>query len=471
MKFCLFYAWREMRRRPLRFISLGCFLGISAFVMTALCLLLTVYSDAPTAAMRQFLALYGLFGVLLIIVIGYLCLERYRSCTAEYDALRQYGLTDAQLQCIHHLQMLLLSASVLPVSQIAAAVWVRWMTKQHASAQAHLQNEILSAWPNWYTSRISFPMTGTFSAPIAEIALCFAAMLLIGWLSSLLSAYWYRRLAVRANPCNTDRRGASCTITDMQTYRRETAARMHSSVRFLRAASAAAMLLPLFFLGASLLFSQNTKVLADMVITVRETRHTTIDAALAAQISAVSGVVQANALTDGGNTWALQLTLDDQSWITAAAEILKLPEIQTYDISVSHLSVTLSNLDAEQLHSGFLLLAACSFFAACIGILFIISDLFRARQTEFGVLRMYGCRDLFRIKASAAHRMLAPCCFAASAVGVGLIICMHLGGGAVIGMWLWKLLLYGIGLGVVLPFVFAWVASWLFRGEEGAENL
>ena len=116
MKFCLFYAWREMRRRPIRFVSLGCFLGIFSFVISSVYGIIMSYSGNVRDALRQSGILLALLLGLMTLVVCFLCLERYRACTAEYEAMQMYGMTDDRLRHIHVIQILMLSAVVVPLS-------------------------------------------------------------------------------------------------------------------------------------------------------------------------------------------------------------------------------------------------------------------------------------------------------------------------------------------------------------------
>lgn len=470
MKFCLFYAWRDMCRRPLRFISLGCFLGISGFVMTTFCLLLTVYSGKPTEALRQFGVLYIVFGALLTVVMGYLCLERYRNSTAEYNEMRQLGLTDAQLQKIHLLQMLILSVAALPAAHTVSAFIVRRIVFRNAAEFDRLRQELTAAFPEWYISHLSVPsLSCEFPLLGGILVCCFAAMLVMGMTASLWAHVRYRRRNRGISLSSLGERAVH-TITDMHTYRRETNTRMRASVRLLHAASTAALLLPIFFLGAALLFT-DASAIADMVITTRETVHTTIDPALIAQISSICGAEQVRALIDGDIVWALQIDLPDASWIASAAEILHLDGISSYDVSVSQLSVTVSDLKSEQLRQSFFLMATASFLAAGVSIIFIIHDLFAARNTEFRVLHMYGIRGLFHIRANAVYHLLFPCCMTAGVIGTGLVIGMDQSSGAIWDAGILTPVLCGIGLGVILPAVFACVAAGLYHTDGPSEDL
>ena len=118
MKFCLFYAWREMRRRPMRFFSLGCFLGIYSFVISAVYGIVMCYSgNVGDALLQAGILLLFLLG-LMTLVVCFLCQERYRTCAAEYEAMQMFGLTEVGLRKIHVIQMLMLSASVIPLMQL-----------------------------------------------------------------------------------------------------------------------------------------------------------------------------------------------------------------------------------------------------------------------------------------------------------------------------------------------------------------
>ncbi len=438
--------------------------------MTAFCLLLTVYSGKLTEALSLFGVLYLVFGALLTLVTGYLCLERYRSCSAEYDAMRQFGMTDVQLQRIHLLQMLILSVAVLPATQTVAAFFVRGIVLRNAAAFDRLRQELTTAFPAWYVSRLAVPsLSCEFPLMGCILACCFAAMLVMGMTASFLAHIRYCRTDHSVPSTKLGERAVH-TITDMHSYRRETNARMCASVRFLRAATGSAMLLPIFFLGAAMLFT-NVSSVSDMVITTRETIHSTIDPALIAQVFSLCGTEQVRALTDGDVVWALQINLPDRSWIAAAAEILHLEEISSYDVSVSRLSVTLSNLKSEQLRQCFFPMAAASFFAACIGTVFIIHDLFSARKTEFYILHMYSIRSLFGIRASAVFHMLFPCCMTAGTVGIALVVGLDRSGGAVFDLGILPLFICGIGLGVAVPAVFACGAAWLYRTDGRSEDL
>ena len=63
MNFCLFYAWREMRRRPIRFVSLGCFLGIYSLVIFSVYGIVMCYSGNVRDALQQ-------AGILLFLLLG-----------------------------------------------------------------------------------------------------------------------------------------------------------------------------------------------------------------------------------------------------------------------------------------------------------------------------------------------------------------------------------------------------------------
>ena len=158
MNFCLFYAWREMRRRPMRFVSLGCFLGIYSFVISAVYGIVMCYSgNVRDALLQAGILLLFLLG-LMILMVCFLCQERYRACAAEYEAMQMYGLTEAGLQKIHIIQMLMLSAIVIPMTQLLSVMFCRMLMSRNLCALAALKASVEHAWPAWYVSRAEIPM-------------------------------------------------------------------------------------------------------------------------------------------------------------------------------------------------------------------------------------------------------------------------------------------------------------------------
>ncbi len=464
MNFCLFYAWREMRRRPMRFVSLGCFLGIFSFVISSVYGIIMCYSgNVKDALLQAGILLLFLLG-LMTLVACFLCLERYRACAAEYEAMQMYGLTEVGLRKMHIIQMLILSAMVIPLSQFLSVLFCCGMFSRNIDALAALESSAAQAWPAWYVSRTEFPTLTFVPFSVPGYAVCTVLLLAAGLSASL----WADHLCCRSKASSIVSSLAKQNggvICDWTSYRRLTYARTRKSLWNLRVVSAAAFFLPVFLFGASLLFSP-VSAPGDMTVSIAETAYTEVDAALTARIIALVGEERCQIIRDGDAVFALQLMFDDQTWIQTAGEILAIPGIEAYYVSVSRLSRAVSGIKSDLLCRGFAFLALVSLLAACIGIFYVISDQLRARATEFRVLTMFGVRSLFRLKALSIFRMLLPGSILIGITAVLLIRSMNLSGGAVEGTWVAELLFAGLGTSVVSPILFAFSAAWFLRPEK-----
>ena len=457
MNFCLFYAWREMRRRPMRFVSLGCFLGIYSFVISSVYGIVMCYSgNVRDALLQAGILLLFLLG-LMTLMVCFLCQERYRACAAEYEAMQMYGLTEAGLQKIHIIQMLMLSAIVISMTQLLSVVFCRMLMSRNLCALAALKASVEQAWPAWYVSRAEIPLVSFPTTAAIGYAVCAVLMLVSGFSASLWADHLCccGRTSSIVSSLAKQNGGVICNWTS---YRRLTYARIRKSLWNLRVVSAAAFFLPVFLFGASLLFNP-VSALGDMTVSIAETAYTEVDAALTARIIALVGEEHCQIIRDGDAVFALQLMLDDQTWIQTAGEILAIPGIEAYYVSVSLLSRAVSGIKSDLLCRGFAFLALVSLLAACISIFYVIADQLRARAEEFRVLTMFGIRSLFRLKAAAVFRMLLPGSIAVSITAVLLVRSMNLSGGAVEGTWVSELLFAGIGAAVVLPILFALCAA------------
>jgi len=397
MNFSLFYAWREMRRRPIRFVSLGCFLGIYSFVISSVYGILICYSGNLRDALPQAGILLFLHLGLMMLVVCFLCLERYRACSAEYQAMQMYGLTARNLRTIHIIQILILSATVIPLTQLLSVLFCRVIVSQNIAALTALEASVVQNWPERYVSGVKFPSLSFASFSVTGHAVCTVLLLAAGLSASL----WADHLCC----CSKDSSIVSSlakqnggAICDWNSYRRLTYARIRKSLWNMRLVSAAAFFLPVFLFGASLLFGP-VSAPGDMTVSIAETAYTEVDAALTARIIALVGEEHCQIIRDGDAVFALQLMLDDQTWIQTAGEILAIPGIEAYYVSVSRLSRVISGIQSELLCRCFEALSFMSLLAACIGIFYVIADQLRARAAEFRVLTMFGVRSLFRLKA------------------------------------------------------------------------
>ena len=453
MKFCLFYAWREMRRRPIRFVSLGCFLGIFSFVISSVYGIIMSYSGNVRDALRQSGILLVFLLGLMTLVVCFLCLERYRACTVEYEAMQMYGMTDDRLRHIHVIQILMLSAVVVPLSQLLSVLFCRVLISRNIAALAVLEDAVAQAWPDWYLSRIEFPSLSFAPRSVPGYAVCAIFILVSALFASLWAEYLHGRSTTSSVLSGLEKQNSG-VICDWDSYRRFTYIRTRKSLWNLRAVSAAAFFLPVFLFGASILFISDSAPI-DMSVSIAETAYTEVDAALAEHVVGLVGPAHCQILREDDGIFALVLSLDDQTWVQTAGKILSLPGIEAYRVSVSRLSRTISGINYKLLNQGFLSLSFVSLPAACIGIFYVIADQFRARAAEFGVLTMLGVRSLFRLKAVSVFRMLLPGSIAVCISAVLLIRSMELSGGAAEGAWIAELLIAGLGTAVVLPILFA----------------
>ena len=403
-------------------------------------------------------------GILLLFLLGlmtlmvcFLCQERYRACAAEYEAMQMYGLTEAGLQKIHIMQMLMLSAIVIPMTQLLSVVFCRMLMSRNLCALAALKDSVEQAWPAWYVSRAEIPMVSFPTTAAIGYAVCAVLMLVSGFSASLWADHICRHGKTSSTLSGLARQDHG-VISDWKTYRRLTYARTRRSLWNLRMVSAAAFFLPVFLFGASLLFGSVSAPI-DMSVSIAETAYTEVDTALTARVIGLVGTERCQIVREGDAVFALLLTFDDQTWVQTAGEILKIPGIDGYHVSVSRLSHTIAGMESEFLCRGFAALSVVSLVAACISIFYVAADQLRARAEEFRVLTMLGIRSLFRLKAAAVFRMLLPGSIAVSITAVLLVRSMNLSGGAVEGTWVSELLFAGIGAAVVLPILFALCAA------------
>lgn len=302
-------------------------------------------------------------------------------------------------------------------------------------------------------------------APISVPGYAVCSVLLL--ISGLLASLWADRLRCRGKSSSTLSSLAnqnSGVIGDWKSYRRLTYARIRRSLWNLRAVSAAAFFLPFFLFGVSLLFGPFSAPI-DMSVSIAQTAYTEVDTALVERVIGLVGTEHCQICCEGDTVFALLLTFDDQTWIQTAGEILAIPGIDTYDVSISRLSYAISGIQSEMLCRSFEVLSMLSLLTACIGIFYVIGDLFRARAEEFRVLTMLGVRSLFRLKTVSVFRMLLPSSIAIGIAAVLLICSMNLSGGAVEGAWVVELLFAGLGAAVVVPILFAFGAAWFIRPE------
>jgi len=409
-------------------------------------------------------------GILLLFLLGlmslvvcFLCLERYRACTAEYEAMQMYGLTEVRLQIIHVLQILILSVTAIPLSQLLSVLFCRVIVSQNIAALTDLENTVVQAWPDWYLSRVEFSSLSFAPMFAPGYAVCAILLLITGLLSSLWAEYLYGRGTTSSVLSGLAKQNGG-VICDWNSYRRLTYKRIRKSLWNLRAVSAAALFLPVFLFGVSLLFGAVSAPI-DMSVSIAETAYTEVDAALAERVIELVGTEHCQIVRECDRIFALVLSLDDQTWVQTAGEILSLPGIETYHVSVSRLSRTISGINYKLLNQGFLSLSFVSLLAACIGVFYVIADQFRERAAEFSVLTMLGVRSLFRLKAVSVFRMLLPGSIAVCITAVLLIRSMQLSGGAVDGPWIARLLIAGLGMAVILPILFACGAAWFICPE------
>ena len=288
MKFCLFYAWREMRRRPMRFVSLGCVIGITVVILPMIYGILTVFSGDPTRAVGQFLLLAVLIGGLMTVVIYALCSQLYRQTASEYDILGMYGAEPRQIRMIHTIQILIISIAVIIPSLGITRLWLNHYARKTDVLLTALEHDMIEQCPLWLAESFHFPkITGTCGLP-AGFVLCGLAVLVLSLFASRL-AVWRQDRTVTADIGFLQRTAAHHSIVNMSSYRRTTFFRMRSSVRRLRVVAAAILFLPLFLFGVSALFSDVTPT-SDMTISLEGTEHREIDASVIDAVCAVSGI-------------------------------------------------------------------------------------------------------------------------------------------------------------------------------------
>ena len=469
MKFCLYYAWREMFRRPMRFVSLGCVIGITAVILPMIYGILIVFSGNYAHALIQYGVLAVLIGLLIAIEIYALCSEQYRQTAPEYEILEMYGVAPKQKQMIHTIQILILcTAAIFPALGISW-LWLNTYAKKTEALLTGLEKELLRQCPQWLTESFHFPqITGINSMPVGFL-LCGFSVFLISLTASRLAEHRQHR----TNAMDIKflmRNIADQPISNMSVYRRITFFRMRSSVRRLRITAVIILFLPIFLFGVSALFSDITPT-SDMSISLADTKHREIDASVIEAVNAVSGVQSCRLFSEGNTVHVLSLTLDDKTWVETVGKIAALPEINTYNVMVSRVSITVSNICSASIRSQFSQLSVLALISACIGIRFLISDWFRARKEEFSVLSAYGMSSFAVIKADSVFRLLLPSCLATGILGVGLLAAMHISGGAGIGHWMASVMTVSSCMSLFMPILFAVGAAFLIHDEKYTEGI